>query len=258
MKKEKKLRWLSVVSVCAVILIWYLYTDVLHLVSEFVLPGPASVLDAFIEKLYTRTPDGSTLTEHLWASIQLALVGYSLGFVIGVPLGICMAWYPKFDKYARPLFDIIRPVPPIAWIPVIIVLFGIGLLPKAIIVFLASFTGFVVNAYAGIKNTKNIHLWVGRTYGATNRELLFHVAIPTAVPFILTGMQVSLASAWGSLVAAEMLASTQGLGFLIQHSRGIFKFDVIIVGMLSLGVVGAILSSGISLLRKKILKGGRW
>jgi len=258
MDKRSGKTWISVLSIITVIGIWYLCTDVFHLVSKYALPSPISIIKAFVMKLYTKAPDGSTLMQHLWASLQLVLTGYSLGLIVGVPLGICMAWFETFDLFFRPLFDLIRPVPPIAWIPVIIVLFGIGLFPKALIVFLAAFTGFVINSYSGIKNTKDIHIWTGKVFGASNLNLLFRVAIPTALPMILTGMQVSLATAWGSLVAAEMLASTRGLGYLIQQSRGIVRPDVILVGMISLGLSGSVLSLLIGLLRRALLKGGRW
>jgi NitT/TauT family transport system permease protein/taurine transport system permease protein len=116
----------------------------------------------------------------------------------------------------------------------------------------------VVNAYTGIRQTKQVHLWVGRTFGATNFQLLTKIAIPTSLPMILTGMRVALGASWTALVAAELIASTRGLGFMIQQSRGLFRPDVIIAGMIAIGLIGAFLTFLLNLLEKAVLKGGRW
>ena len=152
----------------------------------------------------------------------------------------------------------IRPIPGIAWIPVMITLFGIGLLSKAMVIFLSSFTASLISSYSGIKQTKAVHLWVGQTFGASNRQLLFRIAIPSSLPMLLTGMRVALASSWGALVAAEMLASTRGLGFMIQQSRGLLRPDVIIAGMVTIGLVGAFITYILTLLERFLMKGGRW
>ena len=105
-----------------------------------------------------------------------------------------MAWYKRFDWFARPLFDLVRPVPGIAWIPLMIILFGIGLLSKSMVIFISSFTACVINSYSGIKQTESVHLWVGQTYGASNSQMLFKIALPTALPMIMTGMKGALAT----------------------------------------------------------------
>jgi NitT/TauT family transport system permease protein/taurine transport system permease protein len=259
-QKENNTKYIlvSVLSLCTVVFIWYLLTDVLGWVNTNMLPSPVKVFRSFIRKFYDKNPDGSTMLVHLAASLQVALSGYSIGLVVGIPLGICMAWYEKFDNYARPLFDLIRPVPGIAWIPLMIILFGIGVMSKAMIVFLSSFTACVINSYSGVKQTKTVHMWVGQTFGYSNRKMLFKIGIPTALPMILTGMKAALGTSWGALIAAELLASTAGLGFMIQQARGVLRPDIIIAGMLMIGAVGAFLSYLITLLEKVVLKGGWW
>lgn len=259
-KKKGNLRYVlvSVLTIALFIFAWYLVTDVFKMVSRTVLPSPLRVFKTFIEKFYRKAPDGATMIQHLGASLQVAMSGYLIGVVIGIPLGILMAWSKAADMFVRPIFDLIRPIPGIAWIPVMIVLFGIGLLSKAMVIFLSSFTAMVINAYSGIKQTKAVHLWVGQTFGATNLQLLFKVAIPSALPMILTGLRVALGSSWGALVAAEMLASSRGLGFMIQQCRGIGRPDVIIAGMIAIGIVGAFLTWLLTLLERAVLKGGRW
>lgn len=257
-KKNSRYIILSIVTIMFFIFVWYLATDVFKVASTTMLPSPLKVLKTFIIKFYNRNPDGATMLQHLGASMQVALSGYLMGVVVGFPLGIFMAWNKKADMFIRPLFDLIRPIPGLAWIPVMIVLFGIGLMSKAMVIFLSSFTVCVINAYSGINQTKSVHLWVGQTFGATSRQLLYRVAIPTSLPMLLTGLRVALGSSWGALVAAEMLASTRGLGFMIQQSRGLGRPDVIIAGMIAIGLVGAFLTYLLTLLEKSVLKGGRW
>ena len=249
---------ISALTITLLLLAWYLITDVFGAVSSKMLPSPVKVANTFIAKFYQTKPDGATMLQHLAASLQVALSGYLIGIVVGIPLGIWMAWSKTADRFLRPIFDLIRPVPGIAWIPVMIVLFGIGLFSKAMVIFLSSFTACVINSYSGIKQTKMVHLWVGRTFGASNWQLLFKVAIPSSLPMLLTGMRVALGSSWGALVAAEMLASTRGLGFMIQQSRGLLRTDVIIAGMIAIGLVGAFITWLLTLFEKMILKGGRW
>ena len=258
MKTEKKYILISALSLSTAVFIWWLCTDVLKLAPGTVLPSPVKVLSTFIKKLYDSAPDGATLIEHIGSSLNVAMTGYALGLIIGIPLGILMAWYDKVDMYVRPIFDLIRPIPGIAWVPFTILFFGIGIMSKASVVFLSAFVSCVINAYSGIRQTKSVHVWVGQTFGASKFEILWRVGIPSALPMILTGMRVALASAWTAIVAAELLASTRGLGFMIQQSRGIYRPDVIIAGMLAIGGIGSILTYLISLLEKRLLKGGRW
>lgn len=256
--KEKRYLLISIAAVAAFLFGWYLATDVYQLAPTTMLPSPIKVFKTFVAKFYDIRPDGATMLQHLGSSLKVALSGYMIGVVIGLPLGILMAWSKRADMFIRPLFDMIRPVPGIAWIPVMIILFGIGLLSKAMVIFLSSFTACVINAYSGIKQTKTVHLWVGQTFGASNLQLLFKIAIPSSLPMILTGLRVALGSSWGALVAAEMLASTRGLGFMIQQCRGLFRPDVIVAGMIAIGGTGAFLTWLLTLLEKRILKGGRW
>lgn len=244
---------ISCASVCLVLLVWFVCINVLHLKSETVFPGPVKVFETFVEKLYTKAPDGATLLQHLWSSIRVALFGYALGAVVGVPLGIAMAWNKWVDRFVRPLFDLIRPIPGLAWIPMFILLFGIT--SKALVIFLGALIACVVNSYTGIQQTQELHLWVGDVFGASNAQKLFKIAIPTALPMIFTGLRVALGTSWTALVAAELLASTQGLGYMIQQARAISRPDIIIVGMLAIGAVGAVFDALLHLVEIKVAKG---
>lgn len=260
MKRRKKYRWLSVVSVLTVLVVWELVTDVFQCMPSYMLPSPAAVFEAFVYKLTGGiNPDGATLWQHIVTSLKIALGGYAAGVVIGVPLGIAMAWYKKVDLFVKPLFDLLRPVPPLAWIPLMILWFGIGYSAKVAVIFLSAMIACVVNSYAGIKQTRQVHIWVAQTFAASDLEILFRVAIPTAWPMIFTGLKTSLGSAWMALVAAELLASTSGLGYMIQMARQMGRADIIIVGMFVIGVIGSLMSGILDFVAKKFVKrGGRF
>lgn len=257
MKKTNKYWYLSAASIVVFLGVWWLVTDVMHIFSETMLPSPVKVVQAFVQKFYDPKPEGSTMLVHILTSMKTVLSGYLLGAVIGIPLGICMAWFRPVDRFVRPLFDLIKPVPGIAWIPVMITLFGIGILGKAMIVFMTAFIACIVNAYSGIKQTRDVHLWVSQTFGASNLQQLFTVAIPTALPMIMTGLRVALGAAWSAVIAAELLASSSGIGFMIQQCRGLARPDIIIAGMVVIGLIGTALTWALGKLERFVLKGRR-
>lgn len=254
-KKNIKLKLIAAVSLLAFFAVWELITDILHVVPSTMLPSPVKVLQAISMKWSTKKPDGSTLPQHILSSLQVSGLGFCFGAVFGVPLGILMAWWERADLALKPVFDFVRTIPPIAWIPIMIVLLGIGIVAKASIVFLSAFIPCVINSYTGIKATKTVHIWVGQTFGGSRIRILFKVAIPTALPYIFTGLKVSMNSAWGSLVAAEMLGSASGLGYMIQMGRLLSRADLIVVGMIIIGIIGTILSALLDMLEGIMVKG---
>lgn len=257
--KEKKLKYtlISVASIAAFLSVWYLVTDVFHIFPSSTFPSPVKVAQAFIRKLTVKTPDGGTLATHLAASLKVALYGYLLGIGIGVPLGILMGWFRKVDLIVKPIFDLVRPIPPVGWIPLMILWLGIGMRAKATVIFVSAVTPSIINAYTGIKQTNSVHIWVARTFGAKSLGTLIKVGIPSALPMIFAGLKVSLGASWMALVAAEMLASTEGLGYMIQMNRMVGKADNIMVGMITIGLVGAMLTWILEKLENKLVKGGR-
>lgn len=258
-KRKEKIKFgiVSVFSLCAFFTIWYVCTAVLHLKPDYILPSPVQVVEALIGKLTNTAPDGATLFGHIAASLKVALSGYLLGALVGVPLGIAMAWFRRVDMFVTPLFDLIRPVPTIAWIPLMILWFGIGLGAKSAIIFVSAFVPCVINSYSGIKQTKSVHLWVAQTFGASRKEMLFTVAIPTALPLIFTGLRISLGTAWMTLCAAEMLASNKGLGYMVQINRSLARADLIVVAMLTIGLIGTLFTVGLNALERRFVRGGR-
>lgn len=251
----KKYYLISLLSVIVFLVLWYLSTDVFHVFRYNMLPSPVKVVQSFIEKLTSPVPDGNTLIVHIGSSLTVVTVGYLIGVVIGIPLGIFMAWYRPVDNMVRPAFDFLRVVPGVAWIPVFTVWLGIGLQAKAAIIFMNVFVGTVVNVYSGIKQTNEVHIWVAQTFGASKLEILRRIAIPSALPYLFTGLKVSLSMAWLGIVAAELLASQSGLGYLIQVARNLGRADLVLVGMITIGVIGALLTVVLEVLEKIFVKG---
>ncbi len=245
-----------VISIFVFLGLWYLATAVLELVPAHSLPDPIKVLMTLIKKMYTKIPDGATLPQHIWASLKVAMLGYVFGVVIGVPTGIAMGWFKWVDKIVRPVFDFIKPIPPLALIPVMIVIFGISIQSKASIIFFSTVIPCIINSYSGIKQTNQIHLWVSSTFGATNRQQLFTIALPSSMPMVVAGLRVAMGSSWMGLVAAELLGSTSGIGYLISVGRALLRADIILVGILTLGIIGILISFGFDLLEKILVPGG--
>lgn len=257
-KNENKTKYIiiSVISFLFFLLAWYLITDVFQLLRSNALPSPIKVISSFFKKFSETRPDGSTLQVHILSSLTIVVTGYLLGCLIGIPLGIFMAWSRKADSYIRPVFDWFRSVPGLGWIPVMVLIFGINIASKAAIVFAVSFVAIVINTYSGITNTNAVHMWVAQTFGASNRQLLFKVAVPSALPSIFTGLRQGLNQAWASVVAAEMVGANQGLGFMIQINREFSNVSLILVGMLTIGLIGALLAYILQLIENKLIKGG--
>ena len=254
MKSNKKYWIISAISMCCFFLVWELVTDVFHVFPEYSMPSPIKTFEAFFAKLTDTAPDGSTLFAHIGASLHVTLTGYLLGAVIGIPLGILMAWYKPIDLFVKPIFDLVRPIPPIGWVPIMILLLGIDLKSKAMVIFVASVIPCIINAYSGIKQTSEVHINVGKTFGLTKVQILKRIAIPTALPMIFTGLRVSLGVAWMTLVAAELVAATRGLGYMLQIARTIGRPDIIVMGMLVIAAVGAVLTGTLEFLEKKFVR----
>ena len=236
-----KENWISMASFAVFILAWELICQY-EIIGPYQLVPPSEVITVFFDKFTQVNPDGGLLQQHAAASLLLALTGFVVAVLVGVPLGLFMGWYPKVNMLVRPIFDAIRPIPPIAWIPIAILWLGIGMPAKAFIIFLAACVSCVINSYTGIRLTNPVLIRVAEIYGASNFETFRKIGVPSAIPMIFTGMKLSLNAAWTTLVAAELLAASVGLGFMIQQGRRLARPDVIIVGMLTIGLLGALMS----------------
>ena len=254
-RKRELLRMmlLSALGIAAFLVIWQLVVQ-FKLVNVRNLPAPSKVVETILYKISNKNPDGNTLGTNILASLQVALSGFILALVIGIPLGLFMGWFTPVDKFVRPVFELLRPVPPIAWIPVVVVFVGIDLKAKATIIFLSVFVPCVINSYTGIKLTKRTLINVAKTFGAGNFETFIKVGIPSAMPMVFTGVRTAQGGAWSTLVAAEMLAAKAGLGYMLQVGRNVARADVVVAGMVTISVLGALMALVLGIIEKRVLK----
>lgn len=228
------------------ILLFFLIWEVITLsgiVPEQYLASPKAILELFLTKLSDPKPDGAVLTVNIFSSLQISLTGFAVAVIIGVPLGWLMGWYRIIDSLVNPIFEIIRPIPPVAWIPLTIVWMGVGLRAKATIVFLSAFIPCVINSYTGIRQTSEVLINVGKTCGASNFTIFRKIGIPSAMTMTFTGLKLAIGNAWSTLVAAEMLAATSGLGYMILQGRNFGRTDIVMLGVVTIGVIGTIIIS---------------
>ncbi|WHH60824.1 ABC transporter permease [Petroclostridium sp. X23] len=244
---------LNITGIAAFILIWYLLVA-LNIVDKRMLISPIDVCISVINKLVDSRPDGATLFVNIGSSFLVAILGFLLAILIGTPLGLLMGWYKPFDRFVRPVFEVIRPIPPIAWIPLTILFLGIGIMAKAFIIFFSAFVPTLINSYTGIILTNPVLINVAKTCGASNRRIFLKVGIPSAMPMVFAGFKISLGSAWSTLVAAEMLAANKGLGYMILMGRQFMRIDIIIGGMIVIGVIGNILDMLLTKVENSVIK----
>lgn len=243
---------LSVTDVAVFLLIWEIVSDT-GIANSRYLAAPSTILKLFITKLTDPNPDGAVLGVNILASLQVSLTGFFLAIIIGIPLGLLMGWYGGFESFIRPIFELIRPIPPVSWIPLTIVWLGIGLPAKAFIVFFSAFVPCVINAYTGIKQTSPVLINFAKTCGASNFTIFWKIGIPSSMTMVFAGVRVALGNAWATLVAAEMLAASSGLGYMILMGRQFARPDLILLGIVVIGIIGVIFTAILSKVENKVL-----
>lgn len=251
-KSEYQLTMLSVIGILGFLILWQTAVLAGWLPSRYV-PMPTEVVRLFAVKLVDPNPDGAVLSVHILASLQVALTGFFLALIIGIPLGLFMGWFRAFDQFMRPVFEILRPIPPVSWIPLTIIWMGIGLKAKAFIVFFSAFVPCVINSYTGIKQTSQVLINVAKTCGASNFTIFYKIGIPSSMTMTFAGIRVALGNAWATLVAAEMLAASAGLGYMILQGRQFARADIIILGIVVIGMIGVLFTSVLGAVEKRVL-----
>ncbi len=251
-KTAFQLTMLSITGVLSFLLLWQLAVAAGLLPSRYV-PMPSKVVELFFLKWSDPNPDGAVLGAHIVSSLQVALSGFFLAVAVGVPLGLTMGWFKGFDSFMRPIFEILRPIPPVSWIPITIIWLGLGLKAKAFIVFFSAFVPCVINAYTGIRQTSGTLINVAKICGASNFTVFRTIGIPSAMTMTFAGIRVALGNAWATLVAAEMLAANVGLGYMIQQGRQFARPDIIILGIVVIGMLGVVFTWLLGLVEGKVL-----
>jgi NitT/TauT family transport system permease protein len=190
-------------------------------------------------------------------SLRRVALGYGAAVIVGIPVGLVLGWYPAINQIINPAMQIVRPISPIAWIPIAIIFFGVGDGAAVFLIFLSAFFPIVVACIDGVSNVPSMYRRAGRNFGLSPLQLMVKVVFPASLPRILIGLRISLGIAWLVVVAAEMIAVDSGLGYLIIDSRNSGKhYDLVVAAMLMIGVIGLILDLGLRRLEK--IRSVRW
>lgn len=230
---------LSWATVAAILTAWWVLTA-LGFGARFALPSPgdlareAAVLAA---QGYAQQP----LSTHVLASLQRTLTGLGAGLAVGIPLGLWMGMSRTVFAILAPVFSFLRPIPPIAFIPLMILYFGIGEFSKVVLIFIAALSYVLLHAVAGVRSVPQDLVSAGRNLGLSRAKLFRHVVFPAALPHIMTGVKTATAISWAIVVAAELIAAQAGLGFMVMDATTFFRVPDVYIGILIIGLIGVTL-----------------
>lgn len=226
---------ISVFTVFGLFVVWYLVTN-LGLIKPLFLPSPQAVFQQFYEYLMG-TANDKPLWEHLLYSVLRVSVAFWLAFLTAVPLGIAMGMSRIVRGVFDPPIEFYRPLPPLAYLPLIIIWFGIDETPKVLLIYLACFAPLALAARSGMKSAAQEQINAAYSMGANYRQVILHVILPSAMPEVLVGMRIAIGFGWTTLVAAEMVASNVGLGQMVLNASNFLRTDIVIMGIMVIGVI---------------------
>ncbi|WP_294703166.1 ABC transporter permease [uncultured Fusobacterium sp.] len=242
---EKRKRFYIIIFI---LIIWYMGSQ-LNLWSTFIIPSPEKVIKSFILLL-----KNGKLLKSVAISLERVILGFGITILIALPLGIIFGLKPKLYEYFKGIFEFLRHVPPLALIPMIILWFGIGELSKIIIIILASFFPVFLNSLKGIVSCDEKYIEVGKVFGLSTKRIFTKIILPSAIPDILLGLKLGLGYSWRAIIAAELIASSSGIGYLILDAQQISRSDIVVVGILSVGLLGIFTDYLFSIFINKYLK----
>lgn len=219
--------------------VWTLLTAT-GLVPRQFLPTPLDVASRFVQ-LLTSPFAGATLPAHVASSFQRYALGVLLAAGIGIPLGLLMGWFRLLDDIVTPIFDGLRFIAPIAWVPFAALWFGTGIGGPVMIIFAGAFPPCLINAYRGARFVEPRLIEAGRMLGTPNSRMILEVLLPAAVPSIIAGLRVSAGLGWQSLVGAELIVAAAGVGFMMVQAQGSVQTTTVMVGMIAIGIIGMLI-----------------
>jgi sulfonate transport system permease protein len=237
--------YLMLIGIALFLGFWYLAVElwklprfrempgVTSVVKEWLSPSPTYGLSLYTEEYY----------QHILVSVWRVAKAFFLATALGVPFGLMLGWSRKFKDYVFPVFEMLRPIPILAWVPLAIVMFIATESAVVYLAFLASFFATALNTMLGVQSIDESYVRAANCLGASRWQVFRHVVVPGALPFIFTGLQISIGVSWFSLVAAEMVSGQYGLGYVINTSFMMVRYPTIVIGMVTLGVVGYITSA---------------
>ncbi|WP_277561305.1 taurine ABC transporter permease TauC [Acinetobacter beijerinckii] len=226
---------LSLSSVLSVLVIWYLIT-VLKIVPSLFLPSPQAVWQKFLE-VSQQGFMKATLWQHLAASISRVLLALVAAIAIGVPLGLWMGLNKWVRAVLDPLVELLRPIPPLAYLPLLVIWFGIGETTKVLLIFFSILAPVIISSTHGVLSHQLNRERAALSLGASQSQVFWHVILPTALPHILTGVRIGLGVGWSTLVASELVAADRGIGFMVQSAAQFLITDTVVLGIIVIAIV---------------------
>jgi ABC-type nitrate/sulfonate/bicarbonate transport system permease component len=243
---------LTVIGALCFFAFWYL-ARALHFAPPQFLPMPHEVVMKLVDLLYNPFA-GHVLSEHMLASLKRFGMGFGLAALIGIPLGLAMGWFRLLDDIVSPLFDGLRFIAPVAWVPFAALWFGTGVGGPTLIIFAGAFPPCLINAYRGARNVDVRYLEAASMLGVGHFRTITEVLFPAAVPSIIAGLRIGAGLGWMSLVGAELIVASSGMGNLIVRAQSALATDTVMAGMIAIGMVGVVIDILIRRLERWLLK----
>ena len=249
-RKPLSVNAISWITLAILVFSWWLITYA-GLIAPLFLPSPEAVAGKFW-LLVTKGFMDATLWQHLGASLSRVLVALISATLLAVPVGIAMGLSRTARGILDPLIEIYRPVPPLAYLPLIVIWFGIGELSKVLLIFLAIFAPIAISTASGVRQVSPNRIRAAQSLGSTRFQLIRHIILPSAIPDILTGIRIGLGTGWSTLVAAELVAATSGLGFMVQSAAQFLVTDVVILGITVIAAIAFSLEIALRLVSRQL------
>jgi len=226
---------IAVVTSVGLIVLWW-YVTAAGLIKPLFLPSPGAIVAKFID-LWVNGFGGATLPEHAWASLKRVFGAFLLACVTAIPVGIAMGMNRVMRGVFDPPIEFYRPIPPLAYLPLVIIWAGIGEMAKILLIYLAVFAPMALNARSGVRSVSIEQIHAAYSMGASRRQVILQVVLKAAMPEILTGMRIGIGFGWTTLVAAEMVAAQKGLGVMVLNAAEFLVTDVVVTGIVVIGVI---------------------
>ena len=236
----------GVLSFLLALLVWWLISQSKH--GGKVFASPLKVVNALIS-----SAESGSLWKHFIASFRRIILGFLLAFACAVPVAFLLGWYKTLCRLVEPWIQFLKNIPPISYIPLIVVAAGVGEESKVAVIFIACFLTMTITIFQGVKNVDMTLIKAARVLGANDFVIFTKVVVPASFPFIMTAMRLGLSSSLTTLIAAEMTGAAKGLGVLIQTASQFFKIDTVLMGIVVIGVLGLLLQKLVRVLEKKAL-----
>ena len=251
LRRSLPTRWISALTLIALLALWWLATAA-GWVEPLFLPSPADIL-AKAWVLLTQGYMDASLWQHLGASLGRIGLALAAATQTAIPVGIAIGYNRIARGILDPLIEFYRPIPPLAYLPLIVIWCGIGELSKVLLIYLAIFAPIAIATATGVRTVDPAKLRAAQSLGASKAQLIRHVIRPSALPDILTGIRIGLGVGWSTLVAAELIAATSGLGFMVQSASQFLVTDVVVLGILLIALIAFALEMGLRALQRKLV-----